>query len=64
MDTFLERQILPNLTVEELNDLTSVIFIKDAAFIVDTFPTVKGPDGFSGKWHHAFSGWQTLELHG
>ena len=40
MDKFLERQVLPNFTEEELNNMTSLISIQDAEFVVENFPTM------------------------
>ena len=55
MEKFLERQILSNLTEEELNNLTIVKSIKDTEFVDETSPVVKDPDSFSGKFYPIFS---------
>lgn len=62
-----ERQVLPNLTEEELNNMTTVLSIKDTEFVIETFPTinlptVKVPDGFTGKFYHTFVGCELREL--
>ena len=61
MDKFLERQILSNLTEEELNNLTIVKSIKDTEFVDESSPVVKDPDSSSGKFYPIFSSLQSPE---
>lgn len=51
-----ERQVLPNLTEEELNNVTSVLSIKDTEFVIETFPTVNPSNSESSRWLY----WQIL----
>lgn len=51
-----ERQVLPNLTEEELNNMTSVLSIKDTEFVIETFPTINPSNSESSRWLY----WQIL----
>lgn len=57
MDQFLERQKLPRLTQEEVENLNSpiIIFLK-LNFVITYLSTKKisVPDGFTGKFHQTF----------
>ena len=55
MDTFFERHILPKLT-EEIENLNSLISIKETKFVIKNLPTKKTPslDGFTCESHQTF----------
>lgn len=56
MDQFLERQNLPKLTQEEIDDLNQPMSIKEMESIINNLPKQKtpGPDVVTGEYHQTF----------
>lgn len=51
-----ERQVMENLTEEELNNMTSVLSIKDTELVIETFPTINPFHSQNSRWLY----WQIL----
>ena len=56
MDKFLEIYNLPSLNHEEMENINTLITIKNAESIIKNPPSNRslGPDGFTGEFHQTF----------
>ena len=56
MDTFLERDNLPRLNQEEIENINRPITSTEIETVIKNLPTNKspGPDGFTGDFHQTF----------
>ena len=53
MDNFLDRNQVPKLNHDQINDLNSPISPKEIEAVINSLPTKKspGPDGFSAEFY-------------
>ena len=56
MTKFLDRNQVPKLNQDQVNDLNSPIYPKEIEAVINSFPTKKspGPDGFSTEFYQTF----------
>ena len=56
MDKFLEKQNLPRLNQEEIENINRPITSTEIETVIKNLPTNKnpGPDGFTGEFHQTF----------
>jgi hypothetical protein len=56
MDNFLDRYQVPNLNVDQINNLNSPISPKETEAVINSLPTKKSPglDGFSAEFNQTF----------
>ena len=56
MDNFVDRNQVPKLNQDQVNDLNSRISPKEIEAVINSLPTKKspGPDGFSAEFYQTF----------